>query len=135
MFGERADTIVALALMRIIRPESLRNVADQFEESFLPELLEMDDELTLQFLSRFLSELRKDERARQRLFGTMIDNDDVLVYDLTSFKSHPVATIIWSMAPSTVPPACRKRTSASFTRWTAICQCITDFFPAASTMW
>ena len=86
-FGERADTILALALMRIIRPESLRNVADQLEESFLPELLGMDDELTSQFLSRFLSELGKDERARQRLFGTMIDNDDVLVYDLTSFKS------------------------------------------------
>jgi transposase len=86
-FGERADTIVSLAIMRIIRPEALRNIADQLEESFLPELLGMEEELTSQFLSRFLSDLGKDERSRHVLFGSMIDNDDVLVYDLTSFKS------------------------------------------------
>ena len=86
-FGERADIITALAVMRIVRPEALRNISDHLEESFLSELLGMEGELTSQFLSRFLAELGKDERSRHVMFGSMIDNDDVLVYDLTSFKS------------------------------------------------
>ena len=86
-FGERADIITALAVMRIVRPEALRNISDQLEESFLSELLGMEGELTSQFLSRFLADLGKDDRSIHVLFGSMIDNDDVLLYDLTSFKS------------------------------------------------
>lgn len=81
------EEILALAVVRVVRPSSLRNVNDIIEESSLPEMLSLDDEFTSQFLSRFLSDLGKDIRSKRKLFSSMIDNDDVLIYDITGFDS------------------------------------------------
>lgn len=86
-FSNDAPLILAMAIMRIVEPESLRNVKPQLEESFLPEMLALDDLPTSQRLSNFLIALSKEEEAQHRFFRSLVQEEDALVFDVTSLSS------------------------------------------------
>ena len=86
--GEDADKLMALAIMRIVHPSSLRHIQTLMEESFLPEMLELDAEFfSSQNLSRFLKSIYKNSKNRYSFLSSQISNDDVLIYDITGFDS------------------------------------------------
>jgi transposase len=82
-----AERILALAMLRISCPRTLRNVKNQIEETFVKELVGVDDELTSQYLSGFLSRIGKNENAVAVYSKNMMDKDNTVILDLTSFAS------------------------------------------------
>lgn len=86
-FGPKAEAILAAAAMRIIRPEALRNLQLLLEESYLPELLDLKQDMGSQRLSELLISIGKDERAVKDFFRSQVRKEDVLIFDITSLSS------------------------------------------------
>jgi len=82
-----AERILALAMLRISCPKTLRNIKNQIEETFIKELTGVDDDLTSQYLSSFLSRIGKNENAITVYSKNMMDKDNTVILDLTSFAS------------------------------------------------
>jgi transposase len=88
VFGEgTADALISLAIMRVIRPGPLRQISDQIDETYLPEMLSLGHELTSQYLSTLLSKTGRDMERRRRFCSSLVSGEDAVVFDLTSFHS------------------------------------------------
>ena len=88
-FGEDADKLLALAVAKVINPTSLRNVQHLLEDSYLPEMLELREELSSQRLSDFLRKLGKRELEFSRFCSSLVrEDEEALVYDITSLSSY-----------------------------------------------
>ena len=86
-FGPEAEEILALAITRIVRPAALRNVQPLLDESFLPEILGLERELTSQRLPAFLASLSRRDGEMRAFFRSLVSEDDALIFDITSLSS------------------------------------------------
>jgi len=86
-FGVKAEAILAAAIMRVIRPEALRNLQLLLEESYLPELIGLEKDMSSQRLSELLISIGKDERSMRDFFRSQVRKEDVLIFDITSLSS------------------------------------------------
>ncbi|MCL2295753.1 MAG: transposase [Methanomassiliicoccaceae archaeon] len=87
-FGKSdAERILAVAMLRISCPKTLRNIKNQIEETFAAELLGAEDDLTSQYLSGFLSRVGKKENAIAAYSKSMMKDDRTVILDMTSFGS------------------------------------------------
>jgi transposase len=86
-FGSKAEAILAAATMRVIRPEALRNLQPLLEESYLPELIGLEKDLSSQRMSELLISIGKDEKSVRDFFRSQVKKEDVLIFDITSFSS------------------------------------------------
>ncbi len=78
---EDADLAVTLAIMRVIRPGPLREILNQIDESFLPELLKMNRP-SLSDLSSLLNNIGGSETLRNKLTNLRAKGDSAVVYDI-----------------------------------------------------
>jgi hypothetical protein len=86
-YGEDdACVILAVAILRLIRPGSLNVMGDRLEESFLPELLGTEG-FTPSFLTRFLQRIGRDADSRRRLFASLASKGGAVVFDTTSLPT------------------------------------------------
>ena len=79
--------ILALAILRISCPKTLRNIGHQLDETFVRELLDTDDPFTSQYLSSFLSRTGKKEDFVAKYTKALMNDDETVILDLTSFCS------------------------------------------------
>lgn len=88
-FGEDGDRILALAMGRMINPTALKNAQHIIEDSFMPELYNLDDTFNSQWMSRFLQRIGTDEMGARAFHGSLLRNcdSDTLIYDITSLSS------------------------------------------------
>jgi transposase len=84
-FGnDLGNDILALAMLRCIRPVPLRQVCDQAEETFIHEMTGCGD-----LCSRELSRLTVSvtEECRERFFSKLYRGGDSVIFDITAFAS------------------------------------------------
>lgn len=82
IFGEKdADLIMTMAIIRVIRPGPLRQILNQIDDSFLPELFGMDVP-TLKDLSSLLSTIGGSDILRERFSLLRKTDDSITVYDI-----------------------------------------------------
>jgi transposase len=87
-FGEGSDLLLALAIARTVDPTSQRNLHLVLEESFLPELLGLQELPGSQRLSELLASLGRREAEMRELFRSLASKEDALVFDITSLSSY-----------------------------------------------
>ena len=63
VFGAQGEEILALAMAKVIKPDSLRSLHRVLEDSFLPEIFELKEDFTSQRLSRLIEDLGGKEAA------------------------------------------------------------------------
>ena len=80
---DEADTILALAIMMVADPCSLRTMEDTVESTYLKRLIGTDVSLSSQRLSESLSYIGSDDDARCRYAEHMLDDSDVVIFDTT----------------------------------------------------
>lgn len=77
-----------MAMAKVIRPDSLRNMHHVLETSFLPEMYSLEGEYTSQRVSRRMNELGGKEAAMAFFYASLVGkNENALVYDITSLSS------------------------------------------------
>jgi len=87
-FGKDGDIILAIAMSKLLRQTSLRNVHHLLEDSFIPEMYSLDQSFSSQWLSKFLTKLSSKEYEMSNFYNHLINNDtETLVYDITSLSS------------------------------------------------
>ncbi len=88
-FGPQGEEILALAMAKVICPDSLKNMHHVLEMSFLPELYQLEDEYTSQRLSRLIDDLGGKEAQMASFYASLIrPEEEALVYDITSLSSY-----------------------------------------------
>jgi transposase len=87
-FGEEADLMLALAIVRLFDPSSMRNAPLALEETFLPELLGLGALPSSQRLSELLASLGRREAEARDLFRSLARAEDALAFDITSLSSY-----------------------------------------------
>ena len=87
-FGAQGEEILALAMAKVIKPDSLRNLHQVLDNSFLPELYSLKGEYTSQRMSRLIEEIGGNEAAMASFYASLVrPNEEALVYDITSLSS------------------------------------------------
>jgi transposase len=88
-FGPQGEEILALAMAKVIRPDSLRSMHHVLEMSFLPELYKLEGEYTSQRLSRLIDDLGGKEAQMASFYASLVrPEEEALVYDITSLSSY-----------------------------------------------
>lgn len=88
-FGSQGEEVLALAMAKVINPDSLRNLHRVLEDSFLPEIFELKEDFTSQRLSRLIEDLGGKEAAMASFFASLVcPKEEALVYDITSLSSY-----------------------------------------------
>jgi len=88
-FQEDADKVLALAIAKVINPTSLKNVQHLLDDSYLPEMLGLNDPCTSQRPSDFLRKIGQREMEFSRFCASLVhEEEDALVYDITSLSSY-----------------------------------------------
>lgn len=89
-FGNNGQDILAIAISKIIKQSSLKNIHHLMEDSFIPELCNTSSEFNSQWLSRFLEDLASKEISQQEFHSSLISKSDkdTLAFDITSLSSH-----------------------------------------------
>jgi transposase len=87
-FGGDADLLLALSIIRLTDPTSLRNVHLALEDTFLPELLGLGALPSSQRLSELLASLGRREAETRELFRSLAKQERALVFDITSLSSY-----------------------------------------------
>jgi len=87
--GRDAPTVLALAMSKVVQPEALRNIAHVMDDTCLAQLAGADASFTSQWLSDFLQRLARNETGMRAFYRSLVgDNEDGLVYDITSLTSY-----------------------------------------------
>lgn len=81
MGEEDADLAVTMAILRVIRPGPLRQILNQIDESFIPELLKMKRP-TLSDLSSLLTNIGESEPMRNKLTSLRSKGDSATIFDV-----------------------------------------------------
>jgi len=88
-FGAQGEEILALAMAKVIKPDSLRNLHQVLDDSFLPEMYSLKGEYTSQRMSRLIEELGSKEAAMASFYASIVrPKEEALVYDITSLSSY-----------------------------------------------
>jgi transposase len=88
-FGAQGEEILALAMAKVIKPDSLRNLHHVLDNSFLPELYSLKGEYTSQRMSRLIEDLGSKEAAMASFYASLVRPDEkALIYDITSLSSY-----------------------------------------------
>ena len=88
-FGAQGEEILALAMAKVIKPDSLRNLHQVLDDSFLPEMYSLKGEYTSQRMSRLIEELGSKEAAMASFYSSLVrPKEEALVYDITSLSSY-----------------------------------------------
>jgi transposase len=88
-FGQQGEEILALAMAKVIKPDSLRNLHRVLEDSFLPELYSLEGEYTSQRMSRLIEDLGSKEGGMASFYASLVrPKEEALVYDITSLSSY-----------------------------------------------
>lgn len=78
-----ADIILAMAIMTVADPCSLRTMEDAMESTYLGRLIGTDISMTSQRLSESLSYIGSDDDSRYRYAEHMLNDSDVVIFDTT----------------------------------------------------
>ena len=89
---DEADFILSLAILQIVHPSAPAHLQDFFEESFLPELLNLQREFSPQELTEFLTGLAKEDYRHYRLCRSRAADERALIFDLTAPATDPWET-------------------------------------------
>jgi transposase len=88
-FGAQGEEVLALAMAKVIKPDSLRNLHRVLGDSFLPEMYSLKGEYTSQRMSRLIEELGGKEAAMASFHASLVrPEEEALVYDITSLSSY-----------------------------------------------
>jgi len=83
-FGnDTGKDILALAIMRIAQPSSLRNIEDSIESTYLRELLDIDSDYSSQRMSEIVQRIGRNEDARKRYCAAAVKDSGVVIFDTT----------------------------------------------------
>lgn len=89
VFGENdAKLIMALALLRIVKPGPMRQVRDYVEESFVLELLDCEAEFDNASLSARLSNIGGSEELIKKFFRKSANDTEVTIFNLSYIGEH-----------------------------------------------
>jgi transposase len=87
-FGKDGDSILAVAMSKLLHPTSLKNLHHVLDDSFLPEMYSLKDSFSSQWLSSFLERLSFKDAAMTSFYNSLIaGEDDTLIFDITSLSS------------------------------------------------
>jgi len=87
-FGKDGDSILAVAMSKLLHQTSLKNLNHVLDDSFLPEMYALEESFSSQWLSSFLERLSSKDAAIASFYSSMItDEDETLVFDITSLSS------------------------------------------------
>jgi len=89
-FGEHGKNILALAMCKVMKQSSLKNIHHHMEDSYIPELCNTSSDFNSQWLSRFLENIARNEISMQQFHNSFISesDEDTLAFDITSLSSH-----------------------------------------------
>ncbi|MDR1404900.1 MAG: transposase [Candidatus Methanoplasma sp.] len=87
-FGDTAGKdILALAVMRIAQPSSLRSVGDSVSATYLRELLGIDRDYSSQRMSEIVHAVGRNEDARKRYCASAMRDSGTVVFDTAALFS------------------------------------------------
>lgn len=86
--GEDGAAVLALAMAKVIDPTSLKNVKHMIEDSCIAEVCQARSSFTSQNISDLLERVSKNERGMWNFYASLVNEDSVLVYDITSLSSY-----------------------------------------------
>ena len=87
--GEDGDSVLALAMTKVVDPASLKNVRHIMEDSCLAEVCQARSSFSSQSISDLLERLARNERGMWKFYSSLVNQDEsVLVYDITSLSSY-----------------------------------------------
>jgi len=89
-FNEHSKDILALAMCKVMRQSSLRNIHHHMEDSYIPELCNTSSDFNSQWLSQFFRGISRKETSFQQFHSSFISESDkdTLAFDITSLSSH-----------------------------------------------
>lgn len=88
-FANKGDEILAMAMTKMIRPDSLKNIHHILDNSFIPQMYSLESSFESQEISRLLDEVGRNENAITSFYASLIQKtDEALVYDITSLSSY-----------------------------------------------
>lgn len=89
-FDEHGKDILALAMCKVMKQSSLKNIHHHMEDSYVPELCNTSSDFNSQWLSRFLEDIARKELSFQQFHDSFISESDkdTLAFDITSLSSH-----------------------------------------------
>lgn len=83
-FGEAmGKNILALAMLRIAQPTSLRNTEDTMRSTYIKELLDIDTDFSSQRMSEIVKSIGNDEDARKKYCSEAVKDSGVIIFDTT----------------------------------------------------
>jgi transposase len=87
-FGKDGDSILAMAMSKLLHQTSLKNLHNVLDDSFLPEMYSLEESFSSQWLSSFLERLSSKDAAMTSFYGSLIDGEaETLIFDITSLSS------------------------------------------------
>jgi len=87
-FGEDGDSILAVAMSKLLHQTSLKNLHHVLDDSFLPEMYSLKESFSSQWLSSFLERLSSKDAAMTSFYNSLIaGEDETLIFDITSLSS------------------------------------------------
>jgi transposase len=87
-FGEDGDSILAVAMSKLLYQTSLKNLHHVLDDSFLPEMYSLKESFSSQWLSDFLERLSTKDVAMTSFYNSLISGEDeTLIFDITSLSS------------------------------------------------
>jgi len=86
-FGEDGDSILAVAMSKLLHQTSLKNLHHVLDDSFLPEMYSLKESFSSQWLSSFLERLSSKDAAMTSFYNSLIaGEDETLIFDITSLS-------------------------------------------------
>lgn len=87
-FGKDGDSILAIAMSKLLNQTSLKNLHQVLDDSFLPEMYSLKESFSSQWLSDFLERLSCKDAAMTSFYNSLIaGEDETLIFDITSLSS------------------------------------------------
>jgi transposase len=87
-FGKDGDSILAVAMSKLLHQTSLKNINHVLDDSFLPEMYTLNESFSSQWLSDFLVRLSSQDTAMTSFYNSLIaGEDETLIFDITSLSS------------------------------------------------
>jgi hypothetical protein len=87
-FGKDGDLILTIAMSKLLHQTSLKNIHHVLEDSFLPEIYDIKDSFSSQWLSDFLMRLSSKDAAMTSFYSSITaDSDETLIFFITTFSS------------------------------------------------
>lgn len=87
-FGKDGDSILAIAISKLLHQTSLKNLHHVLDDSFLPEMYSLKESFGSQWLSDFLERLSSKDASMTSFYNSLIaGEDETLIFDITSLSS------------------------------------------------